>query len=188
MPLCLLGVGSYFLVRLRFYPFLAAARMTGGLLLPKKRKKTAALQHTGAAKRENAPSPLRAMLMALGGTVGVGNIAGVSLALLVGGAGAIFWMWVCALFAMILKYAEITLALDSRTKDASGSYMGGTAHAMKTAGWRRTGGLVAVLCLAYTLTVGGAVQSNAIAKRKRSERLIEIVEPWIRRGKTICIH
>ena len=164
MPLCLLGVGGYFLVRLGFYPFLAAARMTGGLFLPKKRQKTVVLQHTGAAKRENAPSPLRAMLMALGGTVGVGNIAGVSLALLVGGAGAIFWMWVCALFAMILKYAEITLALDSRTKVASGSYVGGTAHGMKRAGWRRTGGLFAVLCLAYTLTVGGAVQSNAIAE------------------------
>ena len=103
------------------------------------------------------------MLMALGGTVGVGNIAGVALALATGGAGAIFWMWVCALFAMILKYAEITLAMDSRTPDGRGGYTGGTAYAMHAVGWRRAGGIFAFLCLIYTLTVGGAVQANAVA-------------------------
>ncbi len=108
-------------------------------------------------------SALRAMLMALGGTVGVGNIAGVSLAILAGGAGAIFWMWVCAFFAMALKYAEITLAMDSRTPDGKGSYIGGTAHAMRATGWRRAAALFAALCLGYTFLVGGAVQANAVS-------------------------
>ena len=173
MPLCLLGVGGYFLSRLGFSPFLAAARTVWGLLFRRRGQKKAALQHTGAAKqgksqdtgaakRENAPSPLGAMLTALGGTVGVGNITGVALALSVGGAGAIFWMWISAFFAMILKYAEITLAMDSRVCDGRGGYTGGTAQGMRRAGWRRAPTLFSLFCLLYVLTVGGAVQANAI--------------------------
>ena len=161
VPLCLLGVGAYFLVRLGVYPFYAAARCFFSLFIPKKEAKEALLQHTGSPKRKNAPSPLRAMLLSLGGTVGVGNIAGVSLALLVGGAGSIFFMWLSALFAMLLKYAEVTLAIDSRAAESHG---GGTAEAMKRAGWRRAGGLFSLLCLAYVLTVGGAVQANAVSE------------------------
>lgn len=148
VPPALLLVGVYFTVRLHAFPFLRAGRVLRDLF---------------PRRAAGGNSSLRATMMALGGTVGVGNIAGVALALLTGGAGAVFWMWVCAVFAMILKYAEITLAMDSRTPDGKGSYTGGIAHAMRRAGWRRAGGLFAALCLAYTLLVGGAIQANAIA-------------------------
>ncbi len=59
-------------------------------------------------------SPLSALFSALSGTLGVGNLSGVALALSSGGAGAVFWMWVSALFASVLKYAEITLAVAFR--------------------------------------------------------------------------
>ncbi len=148
MPPALLLVGLYFMLRLRAFPLFRVGRVLHDLF---------------PRRAAGGNSSLRATMMALAGTVGVGNIAGVSLALLTGGAGAIFWMWLCALFAMILKYAEITLAMDSRTPDGKGGYTGGMAHAMKHTGWRKTGAVFATLCLAYTLLVGGAVQANAIA-------------------------
>lgn len=145
MPPALLLCGLFFLFRLRGFPFLQPTRVLRGL------------------RAGRSDGSLRAMLTALGGTVGVGNISGVSLAVLAGGAGAILWMWVCALCAMVLKYAEITLAMDSRTPDGKGGYVGGTAHAMRAAGRRRAAPLFAALCLAYTLLVGGAVQASAVS-------------------------
>ena len=56
-------------------------------------------------------SPLRALSASLAGSLGVGNIAGVAVALMLGGAGAVFWMWASALASMILKYCEITLGV-----------------------------------------------------------------------------
>ena len=72
-------------------------------------------------KRDNDKAALRALSMALAGTLGVGNITGVALAIAMGGAGAIFWMWVSAPAAMILKYAEITLAMAHRKGTRGGA-------------------------------------------------------------------
>ena len=70
----------------------------------------------------NGVSPFQALSVALAGTLGVGNISGVAIALSLGGAGAIFWMWVSALCAMIIKYSEVVLALHYR------EYINGEAH------------------------------------------------------------
>ena len=70
------------------------------------------------ADADGGESPLRALLFALAGTLGVGNIVGVALAIAVGGAGSIFWMWGSALLAMSLKYAEVALAVDCRNRAA----------------------------------------------------------------------
>ncbi len=151
-PALLLG-GLYFGVRLRFFPFLHPVRVVRDLFFPAR----------GENKNVDAPSSLRAAGMAMAGTIGVGNIAGVSLALLAGGAGAVFWMWVCAAAAMLLKYAEIVLAMDSRRPDGMGSYLGGTPYAMRASGMPMLGSLFAVLCLLYTFLIGGVVQANAVA-------------------------
>ena len=143
-PALLLG-GLYFGVRLRFFPFLHPVRVVRDLFFPAR----------GENKNVDAPSSLRAAGMAMAGTIGVGNIAGVSLALLAGGAGAVFWMWVCAAAAMLLKYAEIVLAMDSRRPDGMGSYLGGTPYAMRASGMPALGSLFAVLCLLYTFLIGG---------------------------------
>ncbi len=172
MPYALLSCGMFFTVKLRAFPLFRAPRVLRDLF-PR-----------GGGRA--AVSARRAMLTALGGTVGVGNIAGVALALTAGGAGSIFWMWICAAFAMILKYAEIVLAMDTRVRDKDGHIHGGMAYAMRayalkkqksggTAGppktsckngryiWLISANLFACCCLGYILLVGGAIQANAVA-------------------------
>lgn len=76
-------------------------------------------------------SPLEAMATALGTTIGVGNIGGVAPAVAIGGPGAIFWMWVSGLFGMVIKSAEITLAVHYRSKDENNEAYGGPNYYMK---------------------------------------------------------
>lgn len=103
------------------------------------------------------------MLLSLGGTVGVGNISGVAVALMLGGAGAVFWMWVGAFVSMALKYAEITLGMLTRRRAGQG-YIGGAPYYIKEA----IGSLAAVLFTALLIVdcvmMGGVIQSNAIAE------------------------
>lgn len=76
-------------------------------------------------------SPMEAMSTALGTTIGVGNIGGVASAIAVGGPGAVFWMWVAGLLGMIIKMAEITLAVHYRSKDANNEAYGGPNYYIK---------------------------------------------------------
>ncbi len=111
-------------------------------------------------------SPMRAMIVALAGTLGVGNIAGVASAIYIGGSGAIFWMLVSAIAALPIKYAEIVLAVRHRKRDQNGSYHGGAYFYIEGNGTRAskiTASLFALLCLAASLAMGCAVQSSAIA-------------------------
>ena len=76
-------------------------------------------------KNDKAITPFEAFCTAVSGTVGTGNIVGVTTAIISGGPGAVFWMWVSAFFGMITKYAEITLSVFFRKKDENGEYIGG---------------------------------------------------------------
>ncbi|MEG1602599.1 MAG: amino acid carrier protein [Cloacibacillus sp.] len=76
-------------------------------------------------------SSIEATSVALGTTIGVGNIGGVATAIATGGPGAVFWMWLAALFGMIIKMAEVTLAVYYRSKDDNGAAYGGPNHYMK---------------------------------------------------------
>ncbi len=77
---------------------------------------------------EKAISPFEAFCTAVSGTVGTGNIVGVTTAILSGGPGAVFWMWVSAFFGMVTKYSEITLGMFFRKKDEKGEYIGGPMY------------------------------------------------------------
>lgn len=124
-------------------------------------------------QRESAGgiSPVRALSLALAGTLGVGNIVGVASSIALGGYGSIFWMWVSALVAMILKYAEIVLAMLYRERDKRGDLHGGAYYYIKaffrSKGWIRLGSFMgsmfAVLCLLNCASMGSMVQSNAIS-------------------------
>lgn len=88
-------------------------------------------------REKSTISPFQATSTSLAGTVGMGNMAGVATALSIGGPGAIFWMWVLALFGMITKAAEITLAIHYREVDDNGDIFGGPMLYIKKAlGWR----------------------------------------------------
>lgn len=76
-------------------------------------------------------SPFEAMSLALGTTIGVGNIGGVATAIAVGGPGAVFWMWVAALLGQIIKMAEVVLAIYYRSKNEDGTVYGGPNYYMK---------------------------------------------------------
>lgn len=147
LPLLLMGGGVFFLIRLRFFLFRHPVR-TARILF---------------RREEGGASPFRATVMALAGTLGVGNISGVALALLSGGAGALFWMVVAAFLAMVLKYAEVTLALRFR-KDGDGSAMRYMEEGVGGRHGKRLATVFAVLCLFATFTVGSLVQANAVAE------------------------
>ena len=103
--------------------------------------------------------------MALAGTLGVGNIVGVSSAIAMGGFGAVFWMWISALFAMIIKYAEIILSI--RYRDAGETKKGGAMWYIRACFKGRAGTVIASifasLCLIDALSMGCIVQVSALS-------------------------
>lgn len=110
-------------------------------------------------------SQFAALSTALSGTLGLGNIAGVAIAIALGGPGAAFWQFVIGVFAMALKCAEVTLGLKYRVVEADGTVRGGPMYALKNGlsarGLPRTGALLGTLYAIFAL--GGAlpmVQTN----------------------------
>ena len=79
-------------------------------------------------KEKGVISPFQALGTALAATVGTGNIAGVAAAICVGGAGAVFWMWVAAFFGMMTNYAENVLGIYFRRKNSEGEWSGGAMY------------------------------------------------------------
>lgn len=109
-------------------------------------------------------TPFQAVCTALAGTVGTGNIVGVAVAISVGGPGAIFWMWISAVLGMVTKYAETTLALAYREKNAKGEYVGGPMYYIsKGLGWPKLAYLFCLLTAFSSIGGGNIVQANAVA-------------------------
>lgn len=109
--------------------------------------------------RTDGVSPFSAVATALGGTVGIGSIVGVGYALSSGGAGSIFWMWVCSFFGMGLKYAEIKIALNGKSQKSSG----GAPFRLASLGYKRIASLFCFFCIAASFGTGNLTQSGAIA-------------------------
>jgi AGCS family alanine or glycine:cation symporter len=109
-------------------------------------------------------SPRQALSVSLASRVGTGNIAGVAVALYLGGPGAIFWMWMVALVGMSSAYAESTLAQLYKGKGPMGNFRGGPAYYIERGLGKRWLGVVFSICLIISFgLVFNAVQSNAIA-------------------------
>ncbi len=141
----LLTVGGYFTCRLRLF----------WLRHPR---------HAWRAMRgtRGIGGSFRAVTMALAGTLGVGNIAGVALALLIGGPGAILWMLLSAFAAMAVKYAEVLLAMDTRC-GVAGNRTGGATRYMRFSGrlGRCLPRIFAALCVLCALFQGSIIQGSA---------------------------
>ncbi len=109
-------------------------------------------------------SPLRALSASLSGVLGVGNIVGVAVALILGGAGALFWVWASAVISMVLKYCEVTLGVKYRKKSGEG-YVGGPMYYMSEGLRSRAGTFFAfVFCTAGVVSsfaLGNIVQVSA---------------------------
>lgn len=156
IPVFLLGAGFFYIFRLKGFYLLHPVRILRSVFKP---------------KRSTGISPFKALTMALAGTLGVGNIVGVATALYLGGAGAVFWMVFSALVAMVLKYAEICLAVRHRRFDENGRPVGGAPYYIQDGliaiGHPKLGKLLAIvfglLCLVNTFTMGSMLQANAVA-------------------------
>lgn len=110
-------------------------------------------------------SAYRALCTALAATVGTGNLAGVAGAIAIGGPGAIFWMWVCAFLGMVIKFAEATLAVRYRVRNADGELVGGPMYMIGQGlgkKWKWLAGIYAFLGVVAVFGVGNATQINAV--------------------------
>ncbi len=107
----------------------------------------------------------QALSAALSATIGTGNIAGVGTAIALGGPGAIFWMWVTAVFGMGLKYAECLLSLNFRTIHEDGTVGAGPMYYLeKGLGQKWLGILFAVFAAVASFGIGNMVQANSVAE------------------------
>ncbi len=114
-------------------------------------------------------SPFQAVATALASTVGVGNIAGVATAIMLGGPGALFWLWVSGLFGMCTKFAEIVVALHYREPDATGTMRGGAMYTLKKGlGLPWLGAVFALLTSLAAFGIGNMVQANSVADALQS--------------------
>ena len=116
-------------------------------------------------------TPLQAVSTALASTVGTGNIAGVTGAIILGGPGAVFWMWISALFGMVTKFSEVTLAVKYRERNEKGDWCGGPMYYIKNGlgpKWKWLGTVFAVLGAIAAFGIGNIAQVNSIADSVKS--------------------
>lgn len=150
----ILGVGLYLSFRTGF------AQLT---LFPKALRNFFARLRGGNAE-DGAVTPFQALCTALAATVGTGNLAGVAGAMAIGGPGAIFWMWVCALLGMVTKFAEATLAVRFRVKEG-GEWVGGPMYIIREGMGKKWLWLAVVYSffgVVAAFGVGNATQINAV--------------------------
>ncbi len=150
LPCVVFAAGLFMSIRLKFFHLRKPKMMLRAII----------------KKGDGTTSPFKAMSVALAGTLGVGNIAGVAAAIATGGAGAVFWMWLSALFAMILKYSETLLAVRHRRvicENGKKRHTGGAFVYMLASGHKTLAFIFAALCMITSVSMGSIVQSNAIA-------------------------
>ena len=152
----LLGAGLYFMIKLRFRPL---------------RRFGPALSEVWAGRKGDGDkskiTAWQALSTALSGQVGTGNLAGVATAITLGGAGAIFWMWVTAIFGMALAFAESSLAIKYRETDKYGRVNGGPMYYIKNGLGKSWGWLAILFCIGTLFSAtatGGMVQANSITQ------------------------
>ena len=151
----ILSVGIYLSIRTGFLQFTMFPKAFG-LFLSK-------LQQSH--NKDDTSSSYRALCTALAATVGTGNLAGVAGAISIGGPGAVFWMWICAFFGMVIKYAEATLCVYYRVRNSRGEYTGGPMYMIQkglSQKWHWLGKVYCFLGVIAAFGVGNATQINTV--------------------------
>ncbi|MBO4852363.1 MAG: sodium:alanine symporter family protein [Schwartzia sp.] len=150
----LVGTGIFLTIRLKFLPWRNLFYAVGMIFQKKE-------------KNEGDISPFQSLMTALSATVGTGNIVGVSTAMVLGGPGALVWMWISALFGLSTKYGESVLAVKYRETNSVGEMSGGPMYAMKHGIGGTIGGLMATLFALFAVFssfgIGNMTQANSIA-------------------------
>ncbi len=147
----LLAVGIYFTLRLKFVQILHFPELFRSVL-------------NAPVEDKSGITPFQALCTSLASRVGTGNLAGVAVALYLGGPGAIFWMWMVALVGMATAYSESTLAQLYKVRDENGQYRGGPAFYIAKGLNAPWAAVLFSLCLILVFgLVFNAVQANSIA-------------------------
>ena len=157
MLILLVGTGVYLSARVGFIQF---ARF--GYVM----KQTAGKMFKKQTAGDGEVTPFQALSTALAATVGTGNIAGVTGAIAVGGPGAVFWMWLSALFGMVTKYAEVVLSVRYRERNAKGDWVGGPMYYIRNGLGKKWNWLAVLFSLLGALAafgIGNMTQVNTIA-------------------------
>lgn len=153
----LIGTGLLLSIRMGFPQFTKFAyvmKNTIGSLFNSKQHK----------KDDSGVSPFQAVATAMAGTIGTGSITGIATALVSGGPGAIFWMWISALLGMVTKYSEIILSLHFREKNDEGLWVGGPMYYIQNGlGLKWLAVLFAIFAALTCFGTGNATQANSIS-------------------------
>lgn len=161
MLVLLVGTGVFLMIRLKFRPL----RNLRYALRQVFSKHSIRKEHNDDA---GDISPFQSLMTALAATIGTGNIVGVATAMTLGGPGALFWMWVSAVFGLATKYGESVLAVYYREKDQRGEMSGGPMFSIKNGfkvKWLGTilAGAFAVFAVIASFGIGNLTQINSIA-------------------------
>ena len=157
----LVAAGIYFTIRTGFVQIRYFKRMLGQLM--------------NSRSGGDCISSFQAFCVGLASRVGTGNIAGVAIALTVGGPGAIFWMWVVALIGMATAMVEATLGQIFKVRADDGTFRGGPAFYIQRGLGSRPGGVVFAVLLVFTFGFAfNMVQANAIADVLNTSHNIEV--------------
>ena len=146
--------GIVLMLGLRFMPL---QRLSYGIRM---------LLQQDAESGEGEITPFQALMTSLSATIGTGNIAGVAGAIAVGGPGAVFWMWVIAVFGIATKYAEAVLAVQYRETDDNGDHVGGPMYYIKNglgSRWGWMAGLFALFGMLAGFGIGNGVQAFEVS-------------------------
>ena len=160
----LLGVGIYLSLGLKLMPWRQLSNAFKHLIIGR------------SSQGDGDIPPFQALMTAMSATVGTGNIAGVATAIFIGGPGAIFWMWITALFGMATKYAEAVLAVKYRETDDDGRFVGGPMYYIKNGlgkKWHWLGFLFALFGTIAAFGIGNMVQSNSVADALHSNFAVD---------------
>ena len=158
MVLLIAFTGVLLMLGLRFMPL---QRLPYGIRM---------LLQRDATQNDGDITPFQALMTSLSATIGTGNIAGVAGAIAIGGPGAVFWMWVIAVFGIATKYAEAVLAVRYREVDSLGNHVGGPMYYIRNGlgpNWQWLAVLFAVFGMLAGFGIGNGVQcfevSSALA-------------------------
>lgn len=166
-------VGILWGLPLVFMLFAAGAYFTLlGRLIPLRRAGHAFAVLTGRFDRSNDPgeiSHFQALSTALSATIGMGNIAGVAVAIVTGGSGAVFWMWVAGALGMATKYFSCTLSCLYRKRDADGIWQGGPMYYIELGMGARYKPLAIMFALCGMIGCLGIFQANQLANLIENE-------------------
>ncbi len=159
MIVLILGAGIYLTVATRFFQFRKVKLIFRETILSLFKDKS-----VRKSKEKKSISQLQAVSTALAATMGTGNIAGVASALTLGGAGAVFWMWVSSLFGMMIVFCENVLVIYYRYKNSNGEWVGGPmVYLEKGLGSKKLGMVYAVFCVLASFGMGNITQINSIS-------------------------